>query len=166
VSQKRQHLLVFGPWYYRVNPYTGTLANERFSGSRKAQIIRVWTLITTWCRSGKIKLAKLTSFCFVCPLPTCVDVYTRSWNSNLSLEGCRVHPVSYCTPYILLLLFRISTSGPNGHPDGIRVWLTCADELEDASVNGHYKPGNEELLSRPGLVWTKIKWLTLLLNTK
>jgi hypothetical protein len=71
---------------------------------------------------GNIKLAELMSSDFVCVLLPGVDVYTRSWESDRSLEGFRVryqYAVLY-TYHILLLLFRILTSGRSGYSHGMR----------------------------------------------
>ena len=68
---------------------------------------------------GKISLTKLKWFRFVCLQLTCVDEYTKYWDSNQSLEGCRVHPV-WGTPQIRQPFFRILTSGPIGQLKGIR----------------------------------------------
>ena len=69
--------------------WTATLHHPRYLLSLHCTLVR------------NIKLATITPFCFVCLQLTCDEVSTRYWDSNRSLEGCRVHPVC-CTPHILL----------------------------------------------------------------
>jgi hypothetical protein len=94
--------------YYHTRSSTPRMAN---GGS--AFSVRKWKTLNS--------LNWLT-FASVCLLLPRVDVHTRHWDSNQSLEGCRVHAVC-CrnTPPILQPLFRILTSGLIVRLFGIRI---------------------------------------------